>query len=245
MTQSLIITLFVGAFVFTLGLVIRTARRQAELGRQIRQHLGFLTVEPVDPALVERIRVILQPKDGRIRVSKVHKRDHGSYTLYDCRVEQGRHSDSADQTTVLVGRGWRLPSLRLAPRFGGEGKGWRLLNRLTLMAIKQGGFEQVALDDQPELAQKYVVLSRRPQEVTSQIPRDFWRALAAFPEQLMLQAEGDTIMFSTLDVLNRRASGGFEAVETDRLKRSIDTAARLNGLFDICRQGAVKETAWR
>jgi hypothetical protein len=245
MTESFMIVLVVSAFVLAITFIFRTARKQAELGHQIRQRLGFLSVEPVDPTLVERIAAILDPKEGKIRVSKVYKRDHGAYTLYDCRVVHGSHSDHADQSSVIVGRGWQLPSLRLAPRLGGEGKGWQLLNRLTLLAIKQGGFDQVVLDHQPELAKKYVVLSRRPQEVSRLIPGDVWRGLAACPEQLMLQTDGDTVMFSTLPAPNSRPSGGFETTETDRLKGAIDTASRLNSILNSCRSQVVEEPVHR
>jgi hypothetical protein len=245
MTMSIIPFLAIGFFVLVLFLVIRMARRQMERSDQIRQRLGFTKVEPVDPALVERLSALLETKCGRVRVSRIYKRDHGSYALYDCRVRHGHNSDSNDECSVLVGRGWQLPSLKLAPQFGGEGKAWGWLNRLALMAIKEGGFEQVVLSDQPEFAKKYVALSRTPQDVARQVPSEVWRELAALPAQLFLQAQGDTIMFSDIDTLTRRTPKDRETAETEALRQSIDYAARLNSIFERCRTGFVDESVMR
>jgi len=240
--MSIIPFLAIGFFGLVLFLVIRMARRQMELSNQIRQRLGFIKVEPVDPALVERLKALLDTKRGQVRVSQVYRREHGSYTLYDCRVRHGHDSDSNDECSVMVGRGWQLPSLKLAPQFGGEGKAWGWLNRLALMAIKEGGFEQVALSDQPEFAKKYVALSRTPLDVARQVPSEVWRELAALPVQLFLQGQGDTIMFSDLDTLTRRIPKDRETAETEALRQTIDYAARLNSIFERCRTGVVNES---
>jgi hypothetical protein len=245
MSSTAIPILLAGVFLFTLYLVVRTLRRQAEIGRQVRQRLGFISVEPVDPALVERIAAILVTSGGKVSVSKVYKRDQGSYWLYDCRVMNGRNAESADQSSVIVGRDWQLPSLRLAPRLGGEGKGWNLLNRLTLMASKQGGFEQVELSDQPEFSKKYVALSRTPQDVPRLIPGEVWRDLAAFPEMLFIQAEGDTVIFSTFQDPKRRAQGDFETIETAGLNWVMETGRRLNNIFESCHSRAEREPSSR
>ena len=236
-------TLIIGVAAITLTHIFRLARRQAELSRQIRQRLGFIEIEQSDPALVERLNRILEPDGGGVKVSKVFKRDYGSYALYDCRVLEGRNDKNADLKTVIVGRGWQVPSLRLAPRMGGEGRGWKLLNSLTLLAVKQGGFEPIALETSPEFTKKYTALSRSPQDAACQVPGEVWSDLAALPGLLMIDAEGDTVIFSDCKALTERIKGDFETQETERLKQVIETASRLNGVFEHCMAGVVKEPA--
>lgn len=179
MSSTTITILALGVISFVLYQVFRVIRRQLEAAAQVRQRLGFVKVETVEPALIARIAAIMSPQTGKVKVTKVHKRDQGSHVLYDCYVDHEKNSDSVDHCSVLVGRNWRLPSLRLAPRVGGEGKGWSILNKLTLLAVRQGGYEEVKFENQPEFAKKYTALSRTPQEVAGRIPGEVWRDLAA------------------------------------------------------------------
>ena len=234
MNSMAIATVVIGIFLFVLFQIIKVMRRQTEAAREVRQRLGFVGVESVDPTLLSRIAAIKSPKTGKVKLSKVYRRDQGSHVLYDCYVDHETGSHGADQCSVLVGRGWQLPSLRLLPRIGGESKGWGLLNRLTLLAGKHGGFEEVHFDNQPEFSKKYTALSRTPHEVTARIPVEVWRDLAAFPDMLFLEAEGDTIIFSSMEELTARVRGDFATREAESLTKMMETGRRLNSIFESC-----------
>ena len=245
MSESMIAILIFGAVITLIFLIIRTARKQTEQSRQLRQRLGFSPVEPVDPGLVEKITAIVSPKNEKALVSKVYKRDYGSYILYYCHIKSSRNSDSANPSSVIVGQGWQFPSIRISPVLGGAGKAWNLLNRFALLAVKHGGFEEIDLTDQPEFSRKYHVLSRSSRAGLQAVPGDVWRDLAALPKQVFLQAEGDTVIFFTMETLTKRRKGDYETRESEHLKRSIDTAARLASVFNGCRTGNVHESMLR
>lgn len=226
-------------------IMVRTVRKQEEQGRQIRQRLGFSPVEPVDPGLVQRVSTIEAANNQKAIVSKVYKRDYGSYVLYDCRIKSSRNSESDNPSSVIVGQGWRLPSIRITPTLGGAGKAWNLLNRFALLAVKHSGFEQVELRDQLEFSKKYHLLTRSSQVILQAVPGEVWRDLASLQEQFFLQAEGDTVIFFTLETLTNRIKGDYETRETGQLKRTIDTAARLADVFNGCRTREINESVLR
>ncbi|UCD63500.1 MAG: hypothetical protein JSW34_12250 [Candidatus Zixiibacteriota bacterium] len=242
--ESWLAPLMVFAIMGMVALMIRTIRNRREMIRQVRMRLGFSPVDNLEQDLLERISSIAGTGKHKVRVSRLYKRDQGSSVLYDCHISSSQKSNSGAPSSVLVVRGLDLPAFRLAARFASKTMFSGIFRQLTKLALKQGGFEHVEFSHIREFADKYTLVTTDPDRLRSEVPEDVWHGIAGVGLQLFLRGEGDVIVFSAFDWAARRQRGGFEAIETERLKQAIDTASRLSDLFGSIRRGATTAT-WR
>lgn len=243
--ESWIPLLIVGGFILIVASVIRLARRNREIYRQIRMRLGFTRIENPDPTLLDRIRSVAQYHKERIHVSNLHKRDQGSCILYTCRIWANKSSNSGSESQVMVVPGLNLPAFKLCPTVGGSGLFGSAIKRLTEMTLKQGGFTPVDLSHINQFSdKKYVLVTKDPGRLAAETPESVWRDLTALPEKLFLRGEGDMLIFAEYNMTMRRQTGSLEERETNRLSRAIEIASKLADLFRDLHRSPIS-SAWR
>ncbi|MBD3257364.1 hypothetical protein GF377_02935 [candidate division GN15 bacterium] len=233
----LIILAFAGLFFY----IIKAHKRHKEMLRQLRSRHGFIAVPSVDQQLVDKAKAITATKSS-LRLQDVYKREESGYTIYDALVKQGSDSDSDSRKFIVVGRDWDIPAFKLSPKFDELGMLGGLLGKAMQWILKRGGYQQMTIEGAPQFNKKYILVAKDPTQVQQHFTTEFWRSLADWPTYVLLEVEGDTMVFGTAYPMNRGKKVSSAEYEERRLKEVIEHAQKLDRLLSA--EARERERAW-
>jgi hypothetical protein len=238
--ESTIATFIIIYIVCLIAWIIRMVKKRKEVFEQVLTRLGFTAVINPDEALLDRIIPMVQQHNEKVSVRKVYKRNEGCGVLYDCHIYRSRERNSESRSSVFVMPGLDLPAFRLAPCMVRSGMFSGLMRKATQMALNQGGFAQVDTSYMPDFSAGYMLAAKDPDKVRVEMPSHLWREIMALSDHLFMKGQGDTVIFSVIDIAAIRKKGSFEGQEEERLAQAVAVASGLGCVF----KSALREPAY-
>jgi hypothetical protein len=226
-------------------LVIRQVKRQQKALVDALRRRGFTPLERLSETELERVQALRRRSQANVGVTKIYEYRHLEYRLLRFDIAS-KNSDNHDSTQyAVIDARLNLPRFSVVPNMKLPGFLNALWSKLLEQIVKRIGLTEVELPGSPQFNEKYMLLGTEDGAKLKDQAFSLWDRVAGLPHPVMVDAQGDMLLYQTLQLPSDRGRRRARVDVDDEIRTHLELGEQLHAIFRDAFTQAPAVPAWR